>query len=213
MKPQVKICGVTTPEALVAAAAYGARYIGLNFYPPSPRYISIGMAYELARQAPTTLKTVGVFVDADDDQLEQVLNHVPLDMIQLHGAETPARVQQIKAQFNGMPVIKAFQIADANDLKQTAAYEGIANYFLFDAKPPKNVTQLPGGTGLSFNWTILKNFKTNTPWFLAGGLTPDNIAQARAESGAVYFDTASGVEDRPGHKDLAKIEALLKNLI
>lgn len=196
----IKICGVTNAEILTACAEAGAKYVGLNFYPPSPRSIAPDAAADLARQAPPAVKLVGVFVDPTYEELEAILVRAPLDMIQLHGSEIPARVMEIKARY-ATPVIKAIPVATSADVIAARAYESVADYLMFDAKPPRNVTVLPGGTGLAFDWKILAKQKFNVPWFLAGGLTPDNVAEAVRITGAHYVDCASGVESRPGVKD------------
>jgi phosphoribosylanthranilate isomerase len=196
---------VTTPDILSAAATAGANYIGLNFYPPSPRYISPDIAAELARSAPTAVKLVGLFVNPTDEEVENILSRVPLDMIQLHGDETPTRVAEIKAIFL-LPVIKAIPVATLADITAARAYETVADYLLFDTKTSGNVTALPGGTGLSFDWKILAGQKFAVPWFLAGGLRPENVRDAISITGANYIDCSSGVEIRPGVKSAKLIQ-------
>ncbi len=208
MKLDVKICGIRTPEALAAAVAGGVRYVGLVFYPRSPRAVVPAVAGELARQAPTGVRTVGLFVDPEDALLETTLCQVPLDLIQLHGNETPDRVAEIRTGF-GIPVIKAVRVAAAADLAEVQAYEEVADKLLFDAKLPANVATLPGGNGLAFDWSILTGRRWSRPWLLSGGLTAANLAEAVRRTGAPAVDVSSGVEQRPGHKDPALIRAFL----
>ena len=198
----VKICGITTPDALIAAAS--ARFIGLVFYPRSPRSLAPMLAAELGRQIGTGTRVVGLFVDPDDDWLEHILTQVPLDMIQLHGHETPDRLHGIRQRFS-LPIIKALGIAGRDDLKQVADYEPVADWLLFDAKPPANVAALPGGNGMVFDWAIMQSLTTRRPWMLSGGLTPDNVAEAIHLTGAKAVDVSSGVEDRPGLKSPSRI--------
>jgi phosphoribosylanthranilate isomerase len=208
---QAKICGVRTPEAIAAAVEGGARAIGLVFHPASPRAVDAAFAWQLARLAPTGLQVVGLFVDPQDDEIERVVAQVPLDLIQLHGKETPGRVADVKSRF-GLPVMKAIAIGEASDLDRARSYEQIADRLLFDAKAPAGVSVLPGGNGLAFDWTLLTGQRWSRPWMLAGGLNQDNVAAAVRASGAASVDVSSGVEDRPGHKDPAKIRAFLAAL-
>lgn len=201
-----KICGITTPEALHAARL--ARFVGLVFYPRSPRSVAPMLAAELARQTTTTNRVVGLFVDPDDDWLEHILSQTPLDMVQLHGHESPARVAEIRQRFN-LPIIKAIGIAEKTDLDQMIDYEPVADWLLFDAKPPANVAALPGGNGMAFDWSLMQQVKTRRPWMLSGGLTPDNVATAITMTGAKNVDVSSGIEERPGLKDPALITAFL----
>lgn len=208
MDLEVKICGVRSPDALEAAVSGGARYVGLVFYPPSPRAVGPVEAAALARLVPTGVRTVGLFVEPDDETLDSVLGQVPLDMIQLHGDETPERVAEIRAAVS-MPVMKAIRVATVADLDDAAGYEAVADMLLFDARPPDNVTALPGGNGVPFDWTILAGRTWTRPWMLSGGLTADNLAEAVTVTGATAIDVSSGVEDRPGHKDPALVRAFL----
>ena len=199
MTLDVKICGINRPEAMSAAIAGGARFVGLVFYPPSPRSVVPELAAELARMVPTGVRVVGLFVDPSDEEIERVVTKVPLDMIQLHGSETPKRVAEIRERFS-MPVMKAVKIGEAADVEAAGAYEPVADWLLFDAKPPARVASLPGGNGLAFDWTILTGRSWSKPWLLSGGLNAANIAEAIATTGARGADISSGVEDRPGHK-------------
>lgn len=201
---KIKICGLSTPETITAAIESGADFIGLVFYEPSPRHVEIEVAKYLCTQIPNNVEIVGLFVSPNDQTLQEVLNEVPLTMIQLHGKERASRVTEIKNTF-GLPVIKALAIESNNDLKQVTDYEGIADWFLFDAKPE----QLPGGNGIAFDWSVMENFKSKTPWMLAGGLTPDNVRQAIKATSAPAVDVSSSVESASGIKDVAKIQAFI----
>ncbi|TWB54550.1 phosphoribosylanthranilate isomerase [Nitrospirillum viridazoti] len=207
MPVKAKICGINHPEALKAAVEGGARYIGLVFFAKSPRNVSLPLAAELARMVPTGVRTVGLFVDPTDEFIDQALAQVPLDLIQLHGEETPERVAAIRAAHR-LPVMKALKVETAADLDAASAYEPVADILLFDAKPPKGAI-LPGGNGVSFDWTLLTGRQWAKPWMLSGGLAPDTVAEAIRISGAEAVDVSSGVEDRPGHKDPALIRAFL----
>lgn len=198
---QVKICGIKTPEMLRVAAAEGARFIGFVFYPPSPRHVEIDTAKELALMLPTGVRGVGLFVDPTDEALEAVLGKVQLDMIQLHGSETPQRVREIKHKY-AMPIIKAFPVREASDIDAAAAYTD-ADWLLFDAKPTDQ--NLHGGSGESFDWSLLAGREFNKPWMLSGGLTPDNVAQALSVLCPSALDVSSGVEVTRGEKDADKI--------
>ena len=209
MRIEVKICGIRTPDALSAAVTGGARYVGLVFYPKSPRAVDLDLAAELSRQVPTGVRVVGLFVDPSDDQLETTLGRVPLDLLQLHGNETPDRVADIRATASA-PVMKAVRVATPADLEQVSAFADVADMLLFDAKPPPNVAALPGGNGIPFDWTILAGRQWTLPWMLSGGLTTDNLAEAVRLTGAQTVDVSSGVESRPGHKEPTLIAAFLK---
>ncbi|WP_415236487.1 phosphoribosylanthranilate isomerase [Sneathiella sp.] len=207
---KAKICGLNDPQAVDAAVTGGASHIGLVFYPPSPRNVSIEQAADLVGPVPKEITIVGLFVDPDDAFLEQVLKAVPLDLLQLHGSETPARVGDIRARFS-LPVMKALKIADKEDLASANQYKDVADMLLFDAKAPKDMKNaLPGGNGLVFDWRMLTNTPLSLPWMLAGGLNKENVAQAVTISGADFVDTSSGVEEKPGKKDPAAIHEFLK---
>ncbi|RNF34229.1 phosphoribosylanthranilate isomerase [Paracoccus methylarcula] len=196
---QVKICGLREPEHVTAALDAGARYLGFNFFPKSPRAVSGAQAAELADMVPAGIARVGLFVNPEDALLESVLAEVPLDMIQLHGGETPERVTEIKARF-GLPVMKAVGIATQEDLPQLIDYGTVADMLLVDAKAPKDAV-LPGGNGLAFDWRLLVGRRWLKPWLLAGGLTPANVAEAIRLTKAPGVDVSSGVETAPGQKD------------
>lgn len=207
MSVEVKICGVTDDEAMDAAIEAGADYLGLVFFAKSPRALSAERAAELTQFIEGVTK-VGLFVDPDDALLDEVLSQVRLDLVQLHGAETPQRLEQIRLDF-AVPVMKVIPVATKADLAAAEAYLNVADRLLFDAKPPKDAV-LPGGNALSFDWTILDGFKCRLPWMLAGGLTPDNVAEAIKRTGAPGVDVSSGVESAPGVKDADKIRAFIK---
>lgn len=203
----VKICGISTPETLAACIAGRAEWVGLNFFAPSPRFVTSAVAARLAGQAGDAIRKAGVFVDADDAALAEAVAAGRLDAIQLHGHEAPERVAQVKARF-GLPVWKVLSVASADDVAKAAAYAGAADFLLFDAKTPKG--QLPGGMGLAFDWSLLAAYKGPLAWGLAGGLTPANVAEAIRLTGAALVDTSSGVESAPGLKDVDKIAAFCK---
>jgi phosphoribosylanthranilate isomerase len=205
---RVKICGLKTFADVEAVARAGAAYAGFNFFPKSPRSVTVEAARALALAAPEGLCKVALVVDADDATLDAIVDGVPLDMVQLHGHETPARVAEVKARY-GLPVMKAIGVADEGDLAALLDYSLVADQILIDAKPPKDAV-LPGGNGLTFDWRLLVGRKWLKPWMLAGGLTPDNVARAVQLTGARQVDVASGVESAPGVKDAAKIAAFVQ---
>lgn len=205
--PHIKICGISNAETLDAVIAARADYVGLVFYPPSPRNVGMAEAAQLAERSAHRIARVGLFVDADDALMANAIAAAGLDALQLHGAEDPARVAQIKAQF-GLPVWKAVAIAAAADVEKAAAYADAANLVLFDAKTPKGT--LPGGMGLTFDWSLLAAWKNRGAWGLAGGLTAGNVGEAIRLTGAALVDTSSGVESAPGVKDVDRIAAFCK---
>ena len=205
---KVKVCGLTDEEAVEAAVEAGADFLGVVFFPPSPRNLPIARAAEIFDGVPEEVRRVGLLVDPDDALLEAVMNHVRLDFFQLHGRESPERVEAIRQEF-GMPVIKAIGISGEADLAAAAAYAEIADWLLFDAKPPPAADR-PGGNALTFDWTLLKGRTWPCPWLLAGGLTGENVADAIRLSGAKAVDVSSGVESAPGVKDLAKIARFIE---
>ena len=210
MTVTAKICGINDPEAMRAAIAGGASHVGLVFYPPSPRAVNPGEAMALSAVVPERVQKVGLFVDPEDDQIDKTLFVVKLDMLQLHGDETPDRVRDLKAR-TGKKVMKVIKVSEPEDLVRAEAYVRIADALMFDAKPPKGMKDaLPGGNAVSFDWRILSGRKWPLPWMLAGGLTKDNVATAVELSGAPIVDTSSGVEDVPGHKNVDKIAEFLR---
>jgi len=205
----VKICGLTTSEDLAAAVEAGTRYVGFNFFPKSPRYVDLEKAAQLASETPVGVAKVALVVDATDAFLDDLTARVAIDMIQLHGQETPERVSEVKARY-GLPVIKAIGIAGPKDVAKIDVYARVADQLLIDAKAPKDA-DLPGGNGIPFDWRLLADKKYWTvPWMLAGGLTVDNVAEAIRLTGAKQVDLASAVESSPGRKDPAKMRAFVK---
>jgi phosphoribosylanthranilate isomerase len=204
---KVKICGLSEERGLQAALDGGAAYVGFVFFRRSPRFVDLAQAAALVAQVPRDVTAVGLFVDPTDADLDTTLTHVPLGMIQLHGKETPARVSDVKKR-TGLPVMKALGISTAADVAHAAAYADHADMLLFDAKPPSGATR-PGGNAVAFDWTLMRTYGAALPWFLAGGLTRDNVADAIRQSGAALVDVSSGVESQPGVKSPAMIRAFL----
>jgi len=208
MRVTVKICGLSAEEAVSAAVAGGAGYLGFVFYPPSPRAVTPGEAARLCAAVPSGVARVGLFVDADDAVIEAALALAPLDILQFHGSETPERVGEVRSRF-GLPVMKAVAIARPQDVLGAARYEDIADLLLFDAKPPRRPDALPGGNGLAFDWGLIADRSWRRPWMLSGGLTAEVLPEAVRISGAAAVDVSSGVESRSGVKDPDKILAFL----
>jgi phosphoribosylanthranilate isomerase len=204
---RVKICGLKGPADLAAVAAAGAAYAGLNFFPRSPRFVSTEAARAIALAAPPGLAKVALTVDADDATLDAILSAVPLDMLQLHGHETPARVAALRAR-HGLPVMKVLGVATAEDLAAIGPWIEAADQIMLDAKPPPGAA-LPGGNGVAFDWALLAGRRWPKPWMLAGGLNPGNVAEAVRLTGARQVDVASGVESAPGVKDAGLIAAFV----
>jgi phosphoribosylanthranilate isomerase len=206
----VKICGINSAAAAKAAVASGADYVGFVFYPPSPRFLTPDELVKAARPVPDHVKKVGLFVDVHDEVIAEVMERVPLDMLQLHGSETPGRVMGLRKRF-GVPVMKAVKIAGEADVAEAKRFFDAADWLLFDAKAPKEMKgALPGGNALRFDWRLIAGYSWPKPWMLSGGLTAENIEEAVRLSGAKAVDVSSGVEDRPGHKSAAKIAAFLE---
>jgi len=206
MSVQVKICGLRTPETVDVAVAAGAAYVGFMFYAPSPRFVRLADAVCLSARLLGHVRSVAVTVDADDDLLEALFKELKPDLVQMHGAEPPARVAEVRRRF-GCPVIKAVSIEHPADFDALKACS--ADYFLFDARPRPD--DLPGGLGRTFDWALMSHYHGATPWFLAGGLTPDTVARAIEETGARAVDVSSGVERESGVKDPQLIEAFIRN--
>ena len=208
MSVAAKICGLSTEAAVAAAVAGGAAFLGFVFYPPSPRAVTAQRAARVSARVPTGIARVGMFVDADDPAIDAVLAEAPIDILQFHGGESPERVAEARTRFD-RPVIKAVAIAGAEDVLGAAPYEDVADMLLFDAKPPLRPDALPGGNGLAFDWGLIAGRCWGCPWILSGGLTAELLPDAVRISGARAVDVSSGVESRPGEKDLAKIDAFL----
>ncbi len=200
---RVKICGVTNQQLMQDVGNAGAQYAGLVFFEKSPRCLTLQKARSIAIEAPTGLAKVALAVNPSDSFLDSLITEVPLDMIQLHGNETPQRVTEIK-QKTGLPVMKAVGVAEPEDLKNLDIYASVADQLMVDAKPPKDA-KLPGGNGFTFDWRLLQGRRWTVPWMLAGGLNPENVAQAITMTGAQQVDVSSGVESSPGKKDKQKI--------
>ncbi|EJL34654.1 phosphoribosylanthranilate isomerase [Novosphingobium sp. AP12] len=200
----IKICGISTPASLEAVMRARAAHIGLVFFPKSPRAVTPAEAALLSERAEGRIGRVGLFVDADDTLLGEAVTAARLDALQLHGEETPERAAQLRARF-GIPVWKALPVASARDVERASAYADAVDLILFDARTPKGT--LPGGMGLSFDWSLVANWKGPAPWGLAGGLDPSNVADAIRRTGTPLVDTSSGVESAPGVKDESRIAA------
>lgn len=207
MDVRVKICGLTTPDQALAAAAAGANYIGLVFFARSPRNLTLVQAPDVALAVPPGVAKVALTVDAEDAALMAILAAVPVDMLQLHGHESPARVAEVRARF-GLPVMKAVGVATEADLPALDSYARVADQVLVDAKPAPGA-DLPGGNGLSFDWRLIARRRWPCPWMLAGGLRPDNVAEAIRLTGARQVDVSSGVESAPGVKDTEAVAAFI----
>ncbi|PZX18255.1 phosphoribosylanthranilate isomerase [Palleronia aestuarii] len=202
---RVKICGLTETSDIPAALMAGAAYLGFVFFDRSPRNLALEAASFMAGSVPPGPCKVALTVDADDAFLDRLLDRVPLDMLQLHGSETPERVADIRARF-GLPVMKALGIAGESDLAALEEYGRAADQILVDAKPNPEA-KLPGGNGVAFDWHLLAGRRWSTPWMLAGGLTPENVGEAIRLTGARQVDVSSGVESAPGLKDGERIRA------
>ncbi len=209
MPVSAKICGVNAADAVAAAVSGGASHIGLVFYPPSPRYVSPSEAAALVAGAPGGICRVGLFADADTDTLAAALAEVDLDLLQLHGEESVARVAAVRERF-AVPVMKAIRVSSEADVDGAAPFAEVADWLLFDARPPAaSAGALPGGNALAFDWQLLEDRRWPVPWMLSGGLDAGNVAEAVRLTGADAVDVSSGVEDRRGHKSPAKIAAFL----
>lgn len=207
MSVRVKICGLKEPAHVAAAVEAGAAYVGFVFFPKSPRHVAIPAAAALAATVPPGVAKVALTVNASDAELDAITGRVPLDMLQLHGAESPGRVAEVRARY-GLPVMKAVGIADEADLAAIQTYGRVADQLLIDAKPPKDAAH-PGGNGLAFDWRLVARKYWPCPWVLAGGLNPENVTTAIHLTGAQQVDVSSGVETAPGVKDEALIRAFL----
>ncbi len=210
MPLDVKICGLTSADAVDAAVTGGAAFTGFVFVEKSPRFVTPETAAALAARVPPPIGRIGVFVDPDDTLIDSVLAAVKLTALQLHGRETPRRVAALRAR-TGLGIWRALPVHEAGDLARTRLFDrgaGAVDRFLFDARPPAAASRT-GGHGRTFDWRLLRDLKTTRPWLLAGGLTARNLAEAVATSGAKGVDVSSGVEDRPGHKDPGRVAEFL----
>lgn len=205
MPPLVKICGLSTPETVDAAIRLGATHIGLVHYEPSPRHVDLKTAAELRKLAEGRVQVALLLVNASQQLTGEALSKVRPDVIQFHGNETPEWLARVKSLVPAQ-VWKAVGLSDSGTLERVRQFEGAADRILYDAP----AASLPGGTGTRFDWSLLRNHRHSIDWGVAGGLTPANVAQAIAETGAPLVDVSSGVESAPGVKDVDKIAAFLK---
>lgn len=206
----IKICGLSTPDTLQAAMEAGADMVGFVFFKPSPRNLTFEQAKALGQQATGKSQKVALSVDADNALLDTIAECLQPDLLQLHGKESPQRVAAIKARF-GLPVMKAIHVSQAADLQAMQQYQGVADWYVFDAKPPKDAA-LPGGNGMAFDWTILQNVQTQTPWMLSGGLNKDNVTEAIRIARPPAIDVSSGVESAKGVKNVDMIRGFIKTV-
>jgi len=204
-KMDIKICGIKDETILHAAIEAGANFIGFVFYPPSPRYVTFEEAAALSAQMPGDVEKVGLFVDPSDEEIMEAANFNGLTMLQLHGNESPQRLKEIKALYD-LPVIKALRVAEKADIEQARHYEETADWLLFDTKTEGT----PGGTGQTFDWSVLQSFESARPWMLSGGLNAGNIRQALRIISPDAVDVSSGVEDSPGIKSPEKIAEFMR---
>lgn len=209
MTVTAKICGINDPVAMRTAVEAGASHVGLVFYPPSPRAVTPDDAAPLAEMADGKAMRTGLFVDPDDDLIDATLARVSLDLLQLHGGESPDRVRDLKGR-TGRSIMKVIRVGAPDDVRKARDYLDVADWLMFDALPPKSLKNaLPGGNAVAFDWTLLSGREWPLPWMLAGGLTADNVADAVRQSGARVVDISSGVEDAPGSKNPDRIRAFL----
>ena len=208
MPTEVKICGLRTEAALEAALAGGADYVGLVFFPPSPRYVAPAAAKALADKARGRTRVVALMVDPEDALIDTIMTSVAPDLLQLHGEETPERAADIRRRWN-TPIMKAIKVETAHDADAALGYREAADLILFDAVAPADSTR-PGGNGAPFDWRTLLGVKDRMPFVLSGGLTPDNVAEAIRVTGAAVVDVSTGVETSPGEKDPELIRRFLR---
>lgn len=208
MTVKVKICGLSSPETMEAALEAGADYVGLVFFPPSPRNVGLAVARELSLMASGTADVVALVVDPTDELVGKIAAELGPDLIQLHGHETPERVVAV-AEMAATRTMKAVSVVDADDAEKALDFKGAADLILFDAKPPKGAV-LPGGNGLAFDWTAIRDVADRVDYMLSGGLTPETVGEAIQVTGAPAVDVSSGVESAPGVKDPARIKAFVR---
>ncbi|WP_051630385.1 phosphoribosylanthranilate isomerase [Afifella pfennigii] len=207
MATEVKICGLSRREDIDACLAAGADLVGFVFFDKSPRALALDVAAALAAPVRGRLGVVALTVNATDDVVAAIAADLAPDFLQLHGSESPERVAEIAAKF-GLRTIKALPVGGAEDLRAAASYAKVADRLLLDARPPRQATR-PGGNGEPFDWELLAGFEPGLPWFLSGGLSPDNVGEALRRTGAPGLDVSSGVESAPGVKDAGRIAAFL----
>jgi phosphoribosylanthranilate isomerase len=209
MPVDVKICGLSSPETVMAALDAGADFVGFNFYPKSPRYVSPSRAGELAKLARGRARIVTLIVDAEDSLIDEIARVVDPDFIQAQGSETPERIAEIGKR-TGKPVIKAIKVMTLEDVAHASEFDGVAALILYDAKAPETLKgALPGGNGIAFDWQLLRQGKAAQGFLLAGGLNPGNVAEAIRVTGAPIVDVSSGVEKSPGIKDITLIREFI----
>ena len=204
----VKICGLSDEAGVSATVDGGAAMVGFVFFPPSPRSVTVERAAELTKTVPDSIIRVGLVVDADDEWLGEIAADAGIDLLQLHGGETPERVREIRERF-GLPVMKVVPVLEAEDVAAADKFQDAADRLMFDAKPPVGASR-PGGNARAFDWSLLSGIDSRLRWILAGGLTAQNVAEAVKISRAAFVDGSSGVEDAPGRKSPEKIRAFLK---
>ncbi|MCH2548723.1 MAG: phosphoribosylanthranilate isomerase [Alphaproteobacteria bacterium] len=210
MTVSAKICGITDSTSMKSAVLHGASFVGLVFYSPSPRHVELELARHLVSIVPGNVKKVGLFVDPDDNILAQTLTYVPIDLLQLHGDESPERCSEIRRNHN-VSIMKAIKVANEDDIEKASTFSDSVDWLMFDAKAPKSLKNaLPGGNNISFDWSLLAGRNLSVPWMLAGGLNTENVSNAVKQSGANAVDVSSGVELRQNKKNPAEIERFLK---
>ena len=202
---RIKICGMKKDQDVAAAVGAGAGYVGFVFFPKSPRHLEVKDAAILAGKVPPGICKVALTVNGDDALLDQLIETVPLDMLQLHGSESPDRVAEVQARYR-LPVMKVVGVEDEGDLTTLEEHARVADQILVETKPPAGASR-PGGNGLTFDWRLIAGRRWAVPWMLAGGLNADNIREAIRLTGADQVDVSSGVESAPGVKDPARIQA------
>ena len=205
---QVKICGITSIADANSAISFGADYLGFILYPKSKRYVSYDNCKEIIDTIKDKIKTVAVTVDPSDNDILEI-NKLDVDYIQLHGSETVERITEIKTKCS-LPIIKSFGIITIDDLEQTTNYRDLSEFFLFDYKPSS--TEMPGGNAKQFDWDILQDKQFKCPYFLSGGLNPENIINAMNSAKTKFFDVSSGVESSPGIKDSLKLKEFISKI-
>lgn len=205
MSVKVKICGINSIESMVASK--GADYIGLVFYPKSPRFVNAEQAKEIIKYSDSNQKIVGLFVDTQDSVIEYIAEYVGLDYLQFHGNEDYKKINYFKKKLQ-IPIIKSISVSSHKDTQKFEDYKNICDMILFDSFPNNNI--LPGGSGEKFNWNFLKNFKCMDDWMLAGGINKDNLKEALRLTNAPIVDVSSGLETRKGFKSPKKIKEFLK---
>ena len=206
----IKICGLTQEKDVLEASSLGIDFLGFVIVEESSRYVTINRLKKLLKEIPSTIRTVALLVNPENDIVEKIVNEVKIDFLQLHGEESPERVLEISKNCK-IPIIKAIGIKRKDDIKKIRSYENIVDYVLLDAKP-ESQKSLPGGNGIAFDWKILKGFNVKKPWFLAGGLNSDNVSSAISITGANMVDVSSGVEVEPGIKSIEKISSFVRRV-